>query len=106
MATWSVSRAVSASSGSAVQSAGKARHPPGYRSPAPRNRSGSTAGSSGSEEYGTERDSLTPRVLAVLTRIRRIQVFSEDRPSKRSRPLMTPIHASWTTSSATARVFT
>jgi hypothetical protein len=42
----------------------------------------------------------------MFVRIRKIQVFSDDRPSKRSIPLRTPIHVSWTTSSATARVAT
>ena len=36
---------------------------------------------------GTVRRSRVPRVFARLTRIRRIQVFSEERPSKRSMPL-------------------
>ena len=35
------------------------------------------------------RRSRSPRVLARLTRIRKIQVFSDERPSKRSRPLST-----------------
>ena len=35
-----------------------------------------------------------PRVLALLTRIERIHVFSDERPSKRSRPAITPSHAS------------
>jgi hypothetical protein len=52
------------------------------------------------------RASRRPRVIAVFTRIRMIQVFSAERPSKYSRPSITPTQASCTTSSATARVFT
>ena len=52
------------------------------------------------------RASRSPRVRARLATIRRIQVFSEDRPSKRLRPCRTPSQASCTTSSATARVRT
>ena len=59
-----------------------------------------------SDAKGTERASRAPRVLAMLTTMRRIQVRSDERPSKRSMPLRTPSQASWTTSSATARVFT
>ncbi len=80
-------------------------------SPAGRNRSGSTAGSdSGSgahrEEKGIDRLSRCPRVLAVFTRIRKIQVRSDDRPWNPSRPFRTPSQASCTTSSAMARVGT
>jgi hypothetical protein len=56
-----------------------------------------------SDANGTDRASLTPRVFAVLTTIRRIQVFNEERPSKPSTPRITPIQASWTTSSASER---
>ena len=59
-----------------------------------------------SEEKGTERASRGPRPIAVFTRIFRIQVRNEERPSKRSRPFTTPSHASCATSSATARVLT
>ena len=81
----------------------------GIGSSAPRKRSGSTAGSSSSgasAANGTLRASRAPRVLAWLTRIERIHVFSDERPSKRSRPLITPSQVSWTTSSATERPFT
>jgi hypothetical protein len=53
---------------------------------------------------GTERRSRDARVLATLVGIRKIQVFSEERPSKRSNPRSTPSHVSCTTSSATARL--
>ena len=52
------------------------------------------------------RASRSPRLIAMLTTMRMIQVFSDERPSKRSMPLRTPSHASCTTSSATARVRT
>ena len=52
-------------------------------------------------EKGTVRLSLTARLRARLPSIRNTQVFSDDRPSKRSSPLMTASHVSWTTSSAT-----
>jgi hypothetical protein len=69
--------------------------------PLSRNREESTAGSSGpSAENGTLRESRLPLVMAVLITIRNIQVFSEDRPSKRARPWTIPNHASCTTSSA------
>ena len=45
------------------------------------------------------------RVRAMLIRIRKIQVRSEDRPSKRSIPSITAIQVSWTISSATASVW-
>ena len=90
---------------------GSAQRPgePGW--PSDRNRSGSTDGStSGSaaqtEEKGTLRASRCPRVFAVFTRIRKIHVRSDERPSKPSSPFSTPTQASWTTSSATARVET
>ena len=80
---------------------------PGYVSPRPRKRSGSTAGSAGaSEANGTVRLSRTPRVLALLTTMAMRNVFREERPSKRSRLPRNPSHASCTTSSATARVCT
>ena len=59
----------------------------------PRKRSGATAGSSSSaasEAKGTVRASRAPRVLALLTRIQTIHVFSDERPSKRSMPWMHP----------------
>ena len=57
-------------------------------------------------ENGIVRPSRSARVFAVLVRIRKIQVLSDDRPSKRSMPLSTPTHVSWITSSATARLET
>jgi hypothetical protein len=47
-----------------------------------------------SEENGTVRASRPPRVIAVLTRIRMIQVLREERPSKRSSPVRTPTQVS------------
>ena len=38
--------------------------------------------------------------------MRKIQVFSDERPSKPSSPRITAIQVSWTTSSATARLGT
>ena len=52
------------------------------------------------------RASRWPRVFAVLTRIRKIHVRSDDLPSNPSSPFSTPTQASCTTSSATARVDT
>ena len=43
-----------------------------------------------------------PRVFAMLARIRKIQVLSDERSSNRSRPFRTPSHVSWATSWATA----
>jgi hypothetical protein len=48
------------------------------------------------------RASRDPLRIAMLVRIRKIQVFSDERPSKESTPRITAIHASCTTSSATA----
>ncbi len=73
-------------------------------------RSGSTAGAPrsvpASEANGRLLPSRCPRVLAMLVRIRKIHVRSDDRPSKLSRPRSTPSQVSWTTSSATARLET
>src|SRR6266480_1845364 len=74
-------------------------------------RDGSTDGSfssvsPSSEEKGTLRRSRTPLVLARLTRMRKIHVFRDERPSNRSIPLRTPNHVSWTTSSASSFVAT
>ena len=52
------------------------------------------------------RPSRSARVLALLVRMRKIQVFSDERSSKRSIPVSTASHASCTTSSATARLET
>jgi len=38
--------------------------------------------------------------------MRKIQVDSDERASKRGRPLITPSHVSWTTSSASASLET
>src|SRR6266550_2618805 len=98
------------SSGIPRQSKGRVDHPPAFGSPGAPNEPGSNVGWSRSsparEENGTLRLSRWPRVLAVLTRIRKIQVRNEDRPSNPSRPLRTPSHASWTTSSATVSLET
>jgi hypothetical protein len=73
-------------------------------------REGSTAGSrplsSSKEENGMLRASRTPRVFAVFATMRKSHVLSDERPSNLSMPLSTPSHASWTTSSATARLET
>src|SRR5688500_1585019 len=79
--------------------------------PAGAKRDGSTAGSAcslplSSDEKGTLRCSRTPLVLARLTRMRKIHVLSDERPSKRSRPLRTPSHVSATASSACSLVAT
>ena len=58
------------------------------------------------EDSETVRRSRAPRVRAWLARIRKIQVRRLERPSKRSIPLMTAIHVSWTSSSATASLGT
>ena len=73
-----------------------------------RNRSASTAASgmragSWSAENGITRPSRWARVFAVLTRMRKTHVFSEERPSNRSSAPSTRSHVSCTTSSATAR---
>jgi hypothetical protein len=78
---WSVSAASSSSSGSRAHLFGTIAQPP-----AGRKRSGSTAGSSAprpgaSDDSGTLRFSRAPRVRARLVRMRRIQVFSVERPS-------------------------
>ena len=67
---------------------------PGRRArqrPSAPNAAGSTAGASSlsSAENGTLRASRTPRVRARLTRMRKIQVRSDERPSKPSRPWIT-----------------
>ena len=59
-----------------------------------------------SDENGTWRASRTARVRARLTRMRKIHVFKDERSSKRSSPLSTASHVSWTTSSASASVRT
>src|SRR3954453_9544353 len=74
--------------------------------------SASTAGASSPssagahDENGRQRDSRSPRVFARLERMRNIQVFSVERPSKRPMPSSTASHVSWTTSSATDGVRT
>ncbi len=52
------------------------------------------------------RRSRSARVRALLTQIENSQVFSEERPSKRSMPVNTAHHVSCTTSSATASLRT
>ena len=103
-----VSAPSSRSSGSSDQLCGGSDQPPGCSGL--RNRSGSIAGPSSSspasEDSGTERRSRSARVLAWLTRIRVIQVRSDERPSNLGNPRSTPIHVSWATSSATARLRT
>ena len=54
------------------------------------------------DDNGTVRRSRSALVFAVLTRMRKIQVLSDDRPSNAWIPRITPSHVSWTTSSATA----
>ena len=73
----------------------------------PGNRSGSTAGSF--SRPGSQRRERHDAALALAARLGGVDedpkdhVLSEERPSKRSRPLSTPSHVSPTTSSATAR---
>ena len=55
---------------------------------------------------GTLRRSRDPPRIATFARMRKIHVFSDDRPSNRSIPRTTAIHVSCTTSSATARLGT
>ena len=104
--TRSVSSASSRSSGTPRQSFGNVDQPPGQRIIA---RPGTTtrgrthpSSSSMSAENGWLRPSRTPRVFAMLARIRYIHVRSDDRPSNLSSPCRIPSHASPTTSSATA----
>ena len=79
--------------GSRAQACGGIAQPPGYigwsaRQEAVRVDGGLVLARSGSsDESGTLRCSRSPRVRARLATIRRIQVFSVERPSKRSRPL-------------------
>ena len=103
-----VSRASSCGSG-ALHGSGNVIQPPGWMGFW--NRSGSTVGSpppasSSKAENGRDRDSRSARVFAVFVRMRKIQVLSDERPSKRPIPRSTPSHASWTTSSATAALWT
>ena len=85
---------------------------PAQRLPSGTNRSGSTEAMPGSspastsDDIGTVRDSRTLRDLAVFVRIRNSQVLKDERLSNLSMPSRTPTHVSWTTSSATARVWT
>jgi glucose dehydrogenase-like enzyme len=105
-----VSSVSSRRSGSASQEAGGAAQCPGHvESSLLRKRSGGTAGSGTRPgfcraESGIVLPSRPARVFAVLARIRKIQVLSDERPSKRSRPFSTATHVSWTTSSVTARL--
>ena len=55
---------------------------------------------------GTVRPSRAARVFARLIRMRKIQVFSDERPSNAQMPWITPSQVSCTTSSATARLET
>jgi hypothetical protein len=92
-------------SGTAEAEGSDAQNP--IQRPLSKKRDESTVGSSGpSDENGTLRESRPPLVIALLITIRNIHVFSDDRPSKRSRPRTTPTHASWTTSSAASFVAT
>ena len=86
-------------SAASIQCSGGSAQPP-----SPPNRDGSTAGSGSAT--GTLRCSLLPVLLARFTRMRNSQVFSDERPSKFSRPRSTASQVSWTTSSATARLGT
>jgi hypothetical protein len=54
------------------------------------------------DENGIVRRSRTPRVLAWLVRIRKIQVLSDERPSKLSSSSITATQVSCATSSATS----
>src|SRR5207244_815393 len=65
------------------------------------NRSASTAGSfRSSDENGNDRPSRIPRVFALFVRMRKSQVFSDERCSKRSIPSSSASHVSAATSSA------
>src|SRR5712691_2063977 len=86
-------------SAASIQCSGGSAQPP-----SPPNRDGSTAGSGSAT--GTLRCSLLPVLLARFTRMRNSQVFSDERPSKFSRPRSAASQVSWTTSSATARLGT
>ena len=55
---------------------------------------------------GTLRRSRGPARIATFVRMRKIQVLSEERPSKPSIPRITAIQVSCTASSATARLGT
>ena len=80
-----------------------AARPAVIRAPEPRLGDGRTRRPrSTSAENGWLRPSRTPRVLAMLARIRYIHVRSDERPSNLSSPCRIPSHASCTTSSATA----
>src|SRR4051812_6516014 len=108
--TMRVSPERSRSSGRPSHDAGGADQAPAVRPPS-WNRAGSTEGScsppsASSAENGTLRRSRTPLVLARLTRMRKIHVFRDERPSKRSIPLSTPSQVSCTTSSACSFVAT
>ena len=74
--------------------AGSTETPPG---PAP-------AGTSEMAENGTVRASRAPTVRARFTSIRKIHVFTEQRPSNRWKPSNSASQVSCTTSSATAAV--
>ena len=76
--------------------------------PSAANAAGSTVGRSSlsSAENGMLRASRTARVRARLTRMRKIQVRSDERPSKALSPRTTASHVSWTTSSAAVLVRT
>ena len=73
---------------------------------APGSNVGASRSSPASDANGTLRLSRWPRVFAVLTRIRKIHVRSDERPSNPFKPRSTPSQASCTTSSATASVDT
>ncbi len=61
---------------------------------------------SGGDANRRQRGSRTARVRAMFAAIRKIQLFSDERPSKRSSAFRTPSHVSCTTSSAAARLET
>ncbi len=71
---------------------------------APRKREGSTAEPSPEDERAIDRRSARPRDRARFATIPSTQVRSEDRRSYRSRERTTVSHASWTISSAMARL--
>ena len=102
---WRDSLARTSRSGSWVTASSESHHPD--HRPDCAKHALSKAGSSGpSDENGTLRASRPPLVIALFMTIRKIHVLSDDRPSNRSRPRITPSQASWTTSSAASFVAT
>jgi len=62
-----------------------------------------TSASASTRANGTVRPSRAARVFVRLMRMRKIQVFSDERRSNAQMPCITPSQVPWTTSSAMAR---